>query len=62
VPVSPLPLPVPIAIHYGAPLELHRRYEAELADDPEALAAATSETRVAVARLLQRALLERSGS
>lgn len=59
VPMSPLPLPVPISIHYGAPIELYRRYGAELADDPEALTAAAGEVRVSLATLLERALHER---
>jgi len=67
VPYLPIPwtlLPVPgrIAIHYGAPIDLHRRYQPDDADDPAVLANAAQETHDAVEHLIARGLAERAGS
>lgn len=43
VPAVPLPLPVQVTIHYGHPIELHRRYPDP--DEPTIVAAAAREIR-----------------
>ncbi|MBZ0236310.1 MAG: acyltransferase family protein [Deltaproteobacteria bacterium] len=36
IPLSPVPLPVPYHLHYGAPIDLAADYDAAAADDPTA--------------------------
>jgi len=62
VPASLVPLPVQLHLHYGPPLELHRQYPVEAADDPDALAAAAAEVRAAVEALITRGLAARRGA
>jgi 1-acyl-sn-glycerol-3-phosphate acyltransferase len=57
--LTPLPLPVRYHIHYGAPIELHREYKPEDADDPELLKEAARRVRDAVEELLEKGLRER---
>ena len=59
VPMTLLPLPWPYAIHYGAPIEVYRRYAPEDADDPEAVLEAAAEVRDAVAALIDEGLARR---
>jgi len=52
VPLSPLPLPVQHRIRYGAPIELHRDFPPDAADDPAVVAAAAARIRAAVEALI----------
>jgi 1-acyl-sn-glycerol-3-phosphate acyltransferase len=63
VPVSLLPLPLPVRYHirYGAPILLHQRFEPRDADDPVAVAEAAEITREAVQSLLDHGVAERKG-
>lgn len=62
LPASPLPLPVRFHLHYGAPLELHRRYPRDAADDPRAVATAAMEVRDAVNALIETGRAQRRAS
>jgi 1-acyl-sn-glycerol-3-phosphate acyltransferase len=57
--VSPVPLPVRYAIHYGEPIWLYDRHRN--ADDPFALEQAALETRSAVEQLIDDGLAQRKG-
>ncbi|MCB9746529.1 MAG: glycerol acyltransferase, partial [Alphaproteobacteria bacterium] len=52
IPATPLPMPVPTRILYGAPIPLHERHAPEEADDPEVVQAAADEVQAAVAALI----------
>ncbi len=58
IPMTPVPLPMPVVLHYGPPIELARRYSIDDADDPKRLAAAAAETRDAVRLLIERGRAE----
>lgn len=62
VPVSPLPVPLPVRyrIYYGAPLD-YRRADPARADDPAAVALETARVQSAVEALIARGLSERRG-
>lgn len=60
IPRTLIPLPVRFELHYGRPLELHRHYPADAADDPTCVAAAAAESRAAVSELLGRARAARA--
>ena len=57
LPLSPLPLPMPVhySILYGEPLRLHDRWPPTAADQPAAVAEATAEIRSALQSLLDTA-------
>ncbi len=59
--LSPLPLPVRYHIYYGAPMDFSDRYSPADADDPEKVAAAASEVKSAVAKLVAKGLRAREG-
>lgn len=61
VTATPLPLPVRYHIRYGAPIPLHERFDPERADEPEVLAAAAEEVKVAVQALIDEGLEARTG-
>jgi len=59
IPATPLPLPSRYHIRYGAPMELgHAQHEA---DDPDLVASAARDVRIALEDLLASALRERGG-
>ncbi len=59
--LTPLPLPVHYHIHYGAPINLHDRYDPEDSDDPEVLRAAANDVKCAVEDLIREGLATRPG-
>lgn len=60
IPASPLPLPVRIDVHYGAPIYLHEQFPSERAYDPEVAKPAAGIVKHAVEQLLERGRDERS--
>jgi 1-acyl-sn-glycerol-3-phosphate acyltransferase len=63
LPLSALPLPLPVRyrIHYGAPLNLHTEWQPAQADEPAVLSAAAERVRYAVQALLDQARASRRG-
>lgn len=61
IPATLVPLPVRYHIHYGTPIDLHRRFSPEDADDPEIVAAAALEVKAAVQDLVHDGLAMREG-
>ena len=61
IPASPFPLPVRYHIHYGKPIDLHRDYRPEQADDPEVVNEAALRVKSAVQRLIEQGLEMRQG-
>lgn len=59
IPISPIPLPVHYHIHYGEPMHLGRA--SADADDPSMVASAATDVRIALERLIERALAARAG-
>jgi 1-acyl-sn-glycerol-3-phosphate acyltransferase len=60
VPMLPLPLPVPFALHYGEPIYLHHQHVPAAADDAEVVEHAAASVRDAVEALVARGLTERA--
>jgi 1-acyl-sn-glycerol-3-phosphate acyltransferase len=56
VPMTPLPLPFAIHIHYGEPIDLHERHPVEAADDPAVVAEGADLVKGRVAALVARGL------
>jgi len=61
IPISPVPLPVRIHIHYGEPIPLHEDYAPDKSDDPAVLAEAAARVKGAVQELIIKGLEERQG-
>lgn len=59
IPAVPFPLPVRYRIYYGEPIEVHKEFSPEDADDPDKVAAVAARVQDAVDKLLKRGLSER---
>jgi 1-acyl-sn-glycerol-3-phosphate acyltransferase len=62
VPVTPIPLPVRLDIHYGEPIFLDRTWSPDQADDPAAVRDAAARVRAAVEQLISAGRRARQGS
>ncbi|MEQ1508058.1 MAG: lysophospholipid acyltransferase family protein [Myxococcota bacterium] len=61
IPATPFPLPVRYHIHYGEPLRFDLEYRPDDADDPEVVHQAAERVKVAVQKLLNDGLTQRTG-
>lgn len=59
IPISPVPLPVPYHLHYGAPIDLAADFDAAVADDPAAVRDAATRVHDALEDLMHDGLRAR---
>ena len=61
IPVFPFPLPVRYYIYYGTPIEVHKNFQPEDADDPQIVAQVAKQVQSKVAKLIENGLQTRKG-